>query len=227
MVTKDLCADKGSVIQLDSVSACVNQLTANNACVSNLNANVFQQCGKYRATVAYSAPTTYTLGDKLAFDVILDDPNGNVLIGLPWMSYTAPLSGYYIVTLEIDLNSFVIPSNPILGIPVANPQVLVNGVAFREGFTSFLSFHNAQHSILSGLISLKSGDVVTSSYNALAVSDTGFTILVGSAIASGNGTEAAQSVFKIHYLSSDCSSQPLCTPCVAQTACIPCCPMQS
>ena len=226
MVANDLCSRRGSVIKLDSDSACVDKLVANNACINNLTLGngSLQQCGKYRATVVYSAPTMYNLSDNLAFDVVLDDPNNNIALGLPWTSYTAPLAGYYFVTLEIDLSGFVIPSNPILGTPVANPQVNVNGVPFREGFTSFLSFHNGQHSLLSGLISLKAGDVVTSSYNALALSDTGFTILVGTAIASGNGTEAAQSVFKIHYLSSDCpEGQPSpCLPCAPKLECVPC-----
>lgn len=223
MVSKDLCADKGSVIKLDSDMACVNHLTANDACINNLRANSFQQCGKYRATVVYGAPAAYNLGDLLAFDTILDDPNGNVIIGLPWMSYTAPISGYYMVTVEVDMSAFSIVGDPVLGTPVANPQVKVNGVSFREAYFSFLSFHNSQKSLLSALISLKAGDVVTSDYRALALTDAGFTLLVGTAIASGNGSEAAQSVFKIHYLSSDCSEQPMCMPCVAQTECVPCC----
>lgn len=222
VVTDNLCARHGSVVSLDSNEACINHLKANDACINQLKVNDLQQCGKYRATVAYSVPSMYTLGDKLAFDVVLDDPNGNVVTGLPWTSYTAPLSGYYNFMLEIDLHDFVIAGEPVLGTPVANPKVLVNGAPFRQGFSTFLAFHNGQRSLIAGLMSLKMGDIVTCSYDAVAVNDVGFHNLVGSATISGNGSEADQSAFKIHYLSSDCNESPLCMTCTAKTECVPC-----
>ncbi len=226
-VNHQLCAPSFS-----SPMVCAEQVNATNFCASGLVlANAFQQCGKYRATVVMSTDTLYPLGTDIDFDAVIDDPDGDVTIAP--MEYHAPLSGYYITTVQIDMSGLS-GGAPVLGIPVANLQILVNGVVTRESFTPFLSFHNEQNTTITALMGLKAGDIVTMRYLIYIMSDVlGFTPYVGTIVIKGNGTEANNSIFKIHYLSSDCTSVP-CTPCqpctptpcnVPCTPCATCCNM--
>lgn len=203
-------------------SLCAGDVRATNICANAILANSFEQCGKFRATAAFSMNSTYTLGTPVNFDDILDDPNGNMALGPT--RYIAPRNGYYIVSLQFDQTNLT-GSSLVLGIPVTNLQVLVNGVVFRETFVPYLSFHNAQNATISALISLKTGDVVTSRQNVLVLTDSGFAPYVGTVDVLGDGTEAF-SVFKIHLLSNDCPPQ-LCesacdTICTPTSACLPC-----
>jgi hypothetical protein len=226
-----ICTDKLSV----TGAFATNQFAANSLCASvisganvyatnNLYANDYHT--KYRATVVFNSNANYTLGSIVNFDTILDDPNNNITFAPT--TYTAPKSGYYMVTLQIDQYNLV-TAGPILGLPVGNAQILVNGIVYREGYTPYLSFFNNQKTTITGLISLKAGDKVNSVYKLLTIDQfAGVQDITGTVIVDGTGVEANNSIFKIHYLSSDgnfptppvCKTTPVdCTDCV----CAPCC----
>lgn len=220
----DLCTDNilTSTLRaelLNADNACLKQASIENLCVNTLNVQKANICSPIRATVAFSTDTTYTLGTDINWDVILDDPNGNVTLSPA--EYHVPVSGYYLFTLQVDQNSLVTPS-PILGVPVGSPQVWVNGVEIREGLFPFLTFSNQAENTFTALISLKAGDIVTSRYSVFALSNAGFMTIPGTVIVTGNGTEAHHSVFKIVLLAADCQPVP-CTPCpqIPTITCIP------
>lgn len=181
---------------------------------------------KYRATAVFGADTVYTLGTTLNFDTVLDDPNGNISFGPT--QYTAPKSGYYIVTLQVDQFNLVTPQ-PILGLPVANMTIAVNGVTQREVYTPYLSFLNKQKTTTSALISLNAGDKVSFVYDLLAMDQTsGVVQIPGTVVVEGNGLGSNKSIFKIHYLSSNgpFPTPPTCTPTpvdCSNCVCEPCC----
>jgi hypothetical protein len=169
-----------------------------NACISNLTATNFNPSTSYRATLNYAANTTYTLGSLLNFTNIVDDPNNNVLLA-PTTSYTAPVTGYYDFTFKVNITAITPSSGPILGNPVANPQIFVNGILVREIYAPFISFFNAQSVILDSLITLQKGDVVTMEYNVLAGAGTP---VAGTVNIVGTGVENGNSFFKIILLSA-------------------------
>lgn len=239
-----LCAQQVSATQADLNSACIAKMGADNACIQNLialNAEVTNltanqlcvpgplsvanllNCGKYRASATYSMLTSYSLGADIDFDVILDDPNGNMLAGPS--RYTAPVSGYYSVMLNINEQN-LIPSSgfgPVLGVPAANTQLYVNGILYRETYTSFLAFFAQQKAVLSGILLLNAGDVVTMRYNILALnSASGLVSIPGTIDSQGDGTSANSSIFQIHMLSVNCPD----LPCAPSGQCSPCSPMQ-
>lgn len=200
---------------------CTDQLTANNACITGtLTAGKgFLQCSSYRATVVFTQDTPYTLGDIVDYNLIVDDPNNNVTLN-PF-TYTVPVSGYYILTTQIDQTNLQ-GVNPIIGTPIANLTVKVNGNTFRDTFTPYLAFHNGQDITVTTLISLNAGDLVSVVYNVYVMDDTnGFTPYVGTVLITGNGSEDNATMFKIHYLSSNCTDLP-CTPCQADCTPEPC-----
>lgn len=201
-----------------SPSVCADQLAANNACITGLlKTNNFEQCAKYRATVVFSQNTAYTLDDIVDYDLIIDDPNNDVTLS-PF-TYTAPVSGYYILTTQVDQFNLQ-GANPIIGTPIANLTIYVNGNRFRDTFTPYLSFHNGQKITVTTLISLKAGDLVSVQYNVFVMDDSaGFIPYVGTVMIEGNGSEDNATMFKIHYLSSDCTDLP-CIPC-QPTTCTP------
>lgn len=203
--SKKICTDDVVV----NHCANVHSVCASDLCVSNV-ARINQICGLYRATAIFSMNTTYTLGSPVNFDLVLDDPNNNVTLA-PF-SYTAPVDGYYIAALQVDAIDLA-TADQILGIPVSNIAILVNGIVHRQLFSPFLAFHNQQFTNLTSILSLKAGDVVTSTYNVLIFNDiTGLTTVNGTMTLEGNGSPANQTQFKIHYLSSDCE-RPECPPC--------------
>ncbi len=216
--SKQICADKitvnceASAPKLSADYICANYANTKDLCVTGTaKISKLEVCGVYRATAVYSVDTTITLGTPLAFDDILDDPNHNIISTSP-TTYQAPVSGYYIVTLQVDTLNLA-GTSIIAGIPVGDLRIWVNGQIYRESFVPYLSFHPSTAQTLSALISLKAGDLVASDYNVLVLTDSGFSPYVGTVTSLGNGTEANRSFFKIHYLSSDCNGQPLCNPC--------------
>ncbi len=216
----------GNIINATSLCAtnlvastgCIGQFTANSACVGQLTAADFLQCSKYAATVIFSSNTIYTLGTTVGFDTILDDPNSNVTLAPGYMSYTAPLTGYYIVTVQIDqlgLNG----ANTVVGLPVTNIELFVNGTITRQTFVPYLSFHDAQKGNYSALLGLKAGDVLTTRYNVFVMNDSsGFIPYAGTVTIEGNPGAENASLFKIHLLSVTCDGSP-CTSCA--TGCNP------
>jgi hypothetical protein len=258
MSTAHLCADSLDLSSslcsplLSSPSLCVgsavaDSLNANSVCASNANAasasfqNLLandscfpgvtrvadlRNCGKYRATASVMAPSPYTLGDNLIFNMINDDPNGN-LGQVPYLQYTAPFSGYYDLSFKINQQNLQ-TSDPLLGAPVGVMLVFVNGNLWRELFAPYITFFNSQRNLLTSLISLNAGDLVTFQYKVAAVSGTGgFFEVAGTVDLLGNGTEADSSFVKISLLNFDCPVPP-CDPSVAcdRQLCTPCTPTQ-
>lgn len=225
--------------QVTADTGCINQLKSNVICAETLNAVDFcttgsarfgslEYCQKFRAEVAFSADTLYTLGAPLNFNIVLDDPNGN--ISFAPTTYNVPASGYYLIMLQVDTSNLQ-GADVILGAPVSNPQIIVNGVVHRQTFIPYLTFHNVQFNTYSAILRLNAGDKVTTKHEVLVVTDAGFTPYVGTVIVSGNGTADNESLFVIHYLSSNCPIVPCvptdcgftCEPCT--TTCQPCCPI--
>lgn len=229
----------------DVNTACISTLGSQNACIQNLNAPIanlgnvvannlcvsgelkakVKVCSQYEATAVYSAVTTYNLGDLLNFNLILSNPSG-ALSASP-TTYTAPISGNYIVMFQIDQQNLV-PNptfGPILGVPVANPQIILNGTIHRELYSSYLTFFNQQRSTMTALVKLNVGDLMQFKYKVLAVQQsTGVTEVVGTVDILGNGSTNDQSVVKIELLSVDCGNEPIgCQPVIA---CAPCTPIQ-
>lgn len=199
--------------------ACIHDGSVQNLCANSMNVSDLTWCNKFRATVTLSSVLTYTLGTPVPFDAIIDDPNNNIL---PTGGYTVPRSGYYMATLQL-IASNLRPFNPaqILGTPIANLHIYVNGAPFREIYSPFLAFFNTQNSLLSALLSLKAGDVVTSVLEVISIDQTlGVQNVIGTVDLLGNGTEVDSSIAKIIYLSSDCLTSS-CQPCEVHVPCEP------
>ena len=225
---KDICDDTLTVNTKANIrDLCATTIIASDLYVTGSTRFGGAICQPYKATVTYSINTTYTLGDHIDFDTILDDPNGNVTLA-PF-TYTAPVSGYYMAMLQVDARDFA-GAIPVLGAPVINTIIDVNGLPFRQTYTPFLSFHNGSRSTVSVLMNLNAGDVVACRYLMYVMDDiNGFIPYVGTTLIEGSAVEADKSVFKIHLLSADCGGFPV-TPCefipcgATPTPCVPCLP---
>lgn len=212
IIANAICAKKLSVSE-DFValnarinSECVNNLTAQNMCVTGtLQANSLQICEKYRAFLTFNSAYTYTLGTDVPWDVIVDDPNNNVSF-VPATHYTAPVSGYYVLSTHLDLRNFI-PTNPtqILGSPVAELQTHVNGIAVSEVYSPFLTFFNSQKALLSTIVRLNAGDTVTTRLQVIVVDPTlGQISVPGTIVIDAVGGEQ-NSYWSIHILSENCT----------------------
>jgi hypothetical protein len=206
-------------------AVCASSLNASDACITNtLRVANLLNCGLYRATVTLSTNITYTLGNYIDFDVVLDDPNGDVVTS-PNFAYIAPVSGYYVATLELDQQNLM-PFNgsPILGTPVANPQFFVNGVLAHQSYFPFLTFLNTQKLLATRLVHLHAGDVAQVVLQDIALNQTsGVMDIAGTTDLLGNGTDINTSYLRITLLNVDCAT-PLCTPCTP-TPCQPSTPL--
>lgn len=242
----DLCA--GSIIanKLDLNNACVGNLGVASSCIQNLNANNAKIvnlevndlciagrvkynnpliCDKFGATAVTSSNALYNLGDLLNFDAILSNPSGAMSVSPS--TYTAPVSGNYILMLQIDQNN-LIPNpgfGPILGTPFANPQILVNGIVHREIFSSYMPFFNEQKTILTVLLTLAKNDKVQFKFNVLAISESsGLVAVPGTISILGDGTADDKAIVRIQLSSVICPpDEPPCDPVVP---CDPCQPQQ-
>jgi hypothetical protein len=201
-----VCADRLGV----NDSACIATLTSNDIQVDTLcvtgQVRLNEICGRYRAVARLSADTLYTLGDPINFDLIVDDPDGDVTLA-PF-EYHVPVSGYYIINMQVNQRDLA-AADPILGTPTANLQLLVNGNPARDVMSPFLTFSNQQQSNMSAVLRLNAGDVVTARYLVDILTDTGFQFLVGTVILE-DGVTATEIV--VHYLSSICEAPIPCTP---------------
>lgn len=224
---KDLAADNFCTENVVSKSACTDNLNVNqNGCISTLTSSDIQTsdlcvtnkarinefCGKFNAFALLSVDTNYNLGDFINFDFIEDDPNGNITLS-PNFMYTAPVSGYYVVTLQVIQNSLVTTS-PVLGVPMAHSQLLLNGQVVREVFTPYLTFSNQQKGIVTSVFRLNAGDTVQGAYQVLQLTDAGISPVTGTIILKGGDHNT---LFAVHYLSSDCNpvdcAPRTCQPC--------------
>ncbi len=225
IATNTICANQINIAnalcvpEINSPSICTQQLVTTDACVGGtLKVNQLDLCMRYKASVTFSTDTLYPLGTPFAYDVILDDPNGNISL-VPFTTYTVPESGYYIAMLQTDETQLISPLT-ILGAPIARSEILVNGALFRFSYFPFLTFFDQQRSTHTVIMSLNAGDVVSVQYNVLAGSSSGVILIPGTVVAAGNGTESTHCVFKIHYLSSKCDDgSPVCPPCSSLVPC--------
>lgn len=245
LALKDLCAKKIRAKQglfreicaerIKSESICTRNLGVENVAIANVcaadintttlcvtgTARLNEICGLYRASAEFLADVPYTLGDPVNFDDIVDDPNGN--ISLAPFYYTVPVSGYYIATVQIDTVGLD-GSNVILGTPVAQLNLLVNGVERRRAFCPYLTFNDTQQTDLSFLLLVNAGDRITIDYKVLVVDQaTGTVPYVGTTNIVGGDN---RTIFKIHYLSSTCTPNAGCQSCSfipvpCTTECIP------
>lgn len=212
--TRDLClnnihANFGTFPQL-----CTDHISSNGICV---NGNV-EHCTQYKAYLSFSNATLYTLGADMDWDTIVDDPNGNVALGPT--RYIVPKTGYYSVTFETGLKDLQGPA-VIPGIPVVRLEIVVNGLLSLKGNTTFLSFGELQHSVISGVIRLNAGDDVRTRLRLFYLDPmTGAQPFLGTvvldAVDLGVSQPNTETFFTIHYLSSDCPVE--CPPCTQ----IPC-----
>ncbi len=214
--SKSICAENLGVTHAVAFNnVCANTISGVNLCLTG-TARLNEVCGLYRASAQFAADTNYTLGNPVDFDVAIDDPNNN--LSFAPFSYTVPVSGYYIASVQIDTRD-IVGSDVILGTPVGNLQLRINGTERRQAFSPFLTFHNAQQTDLTFLLLLDAGDKVTASFDVLIVGPSGTTPYAGSSTLVGGDR---RTIFKIHYLSSTCSPG-LCPPCTVtpcETSCI-------
>jgi len=211
-----ICTDTITINQdLNAHDICSQTISTNDLCVSG-SARIKQICGTYRAWAQYSVDTTYTLGDLLNFDNIVDNPDGD-LTNAPTV-FTAPVPGYYMLTLSIHQLGISPDTGIILGSPTAILSIYINDVLQTKSYFPYLTFFNEQDSTMSSLLRLQSGDKVTAVYDVFTVDQVMGAISVsGTAVIRGG---SGASLFAIHYLSSDCDA-PTCTPCEPSTA-LPC-----
>lgn len=213
---------KSKKVETESLNAnllCAQSGTINSLCVNDLSVVNLKTApaAQYRAFVDFAADMNYVLGGNINFDTIVDDPNNNV--ALSPFSYTAPVGGYYSVTLQVDQQNLV-TLNPLLGVPTAHLKIYVNGVLARDATVPFLTFSNQQKSNIGSLLILNAGDVVTAQYSVDQLSNSGLSPVNGSVTILGG---ANATLFGIHFLSALVNSggpSVVCSPCPAvQTPC--------
>ncbi len=187
-------------LNVNTNTLCARTGTINTLCVDNLQvSNPVGNDTKYKAAVTVAADINYTLGTPVDWNVILDDPNGNVALG-PF-SYTVPVTGYYELDFHLKSNTLA-GAQTITGIPVGLLNILINGNPLRQLQSPFLSFSNDQNANLSSLVILSAGDVITMTYDTLVYVQVGGLIkYVGTINLEGNGAFAGESGFIIHFLS--------------------------
>lgn len=204
-----------------SNSICAQTANFGTACINNLTVGNLNHCVKWRAAVTNSADIVYNLGSPINWNSVLDDPNSNV--SLSPFTYTVPASGYYLLTLHIDINSLA-GGSIIAGSPISITEILVNGNELRSQFSPFLSFNDQQSTSLTSLCLLNAGDVLTTIFNILIFDQSsGLIPYIGTVALKSNGQFAGQSGFGIHYLSSLNCTQQICPQCPQVT--IPCMPV--
>lgn len=218
-VAYNLQASHIDALGINTNDFCAQRATINTLCVSDLTARGFDVCQDYRAAVTSSGPFNYILGTPIQWDVLVDDPNGNVAFG-PF-SYTVPVTGYYAFTFHLK-SSNLSGANVISGIPVGLLTMLINGLPLREQQAPYLAFSNLQKANLTAIVILNAGDVLTMSYDALVLDETlGLIKYVGTVTLDGAFPD--RSGFEIHYLSSlNCEPCIPCQPVI--TTCVPCVP---
>jgi hypothetical protein len=229
----DLCVTDG--VSTDNI--CVNQAQIDGLWTDYIAASTIaingtlEHCTPYKAHLSLSTTTVYHLGDEINWDVILDDPNGDVIAGPT--RYVVPKTGYYLMTLGVTANQLEDDnSNDVIaGIPVVRPEIVVNDIRTVKAMKTFLSFGSEfQSSVLSGVFPLQAGDEVTCRYRVFHIDALlGITPFDGIVDLQGFGSQGqpdSNTYFIIHYLSSFCpvDQQPNpveCQPCLPVT-CPPC-----
>jgi hypothetical protein len=220
LVAKSACVTALQATTLAVQTETVNNLCAvnaniNNLCVQNLTSTNQVNCVKWRADVTLSGNVNYTLGTPIAWNVVLDDPNSNVVLS-PF-SYTVPVTGYYDLSFYVSSDTLA-GAGVLAGTPIGLLTILTNGNILRQFQSAYLSFSGLQTANLGSLVLLNAGDVLTMNYSVLTMDAVnGLVPFTGTVSMKGNGTFPAQSGFAIHYLSSLNCTTPAgatCTPCI-------------
>jgi hypothetical protein len=213
---RQLFADQIATNTICSQFGNFNQINTGTLCATNLN-----NCTPYKAFLGFQEDTAYVLSTTINFDNIIDDPNGDVSL-IPYARYTAPVSGYYMLTVQVDSTDLT-GTELITGNPVGEIEIRDNGDILRSSFTPYLSFFDTQKSTYSTLVKLEAGDELTIIYNLLVMdSSSGAKHYDGSLTLEAEvGLGNPGTIFAIHYLSSDCPE--LCgAPCEpVEVACSP------
>lgn len=198
---------------------CTTSIQAQNICV---NGNV-EQCTCFKGIAGVDPEYTYTLGNPIIFNTIIDDPCHNfVQTATEGTVFIAPRSGYYIVELETTFRDLQGPT-VISGVPVVENTIVVNGLPRREGRYSFLAFSNDQVNDTTALVRLAKGDKIGGLMNILVqdpfagqVRYPGTVTMDGAPITNDS---LGGTLLSVHYLSSDCPI--VCNPCVPLPVCQP------
>lgn len=215
----NLCSNTINSNALCAALACTQNIWSDNsitgtACVSTQ----LYQCSYLSARAAVSTNTTYTLGTPINFDQIESDPSGSILSSPT--RYKAPVSGTYILTVQINQQNLQ-GNDLIIGTPVVDLEVYVDGFLRRQTAFPYLTFNDAQSSLSSSLIFLEAGEELYSVYRVLVLDpSSGLVNYTGTVDLIGAPTPAGfRSFMAIHYLSSACDTLP-CEPC--PLTCIEC-----
>lgn len=215
-----LCAEHGDIDKLKTDHLWTNKLLANCAMIDHLYTPHY--CSKYKATAILSQPLIgFQLNNRVKFDAIIDDPNGNIDNSGDKTQYIAPISGYYIATLDLDVSNLN-GSKVITGTPTTHLTIVKNGHAQAHCDYPVLTFNTSQNSVLTALMHLNAGDVIDCHLQVFVIDPTtGFTSYQGT-VDLANPTSPihpdAVSYFMIHNLSADCDygchcPPPPCGPC--------------
>jgi hypothetical protein len=209
-LTQDLCAFRAALRSLCVERECVSHLSTNTLNVTDTICLQGDYCVSYRSFMSIGVNTNFVLGSGIPFDSIVDDPNHNITLNNPSF-YTAPRSGYYIVTASIAETNLT-GSTVFTGVPTADIEVLVNGVIRLRERNAYLSFSKLQTSIVSGLLILNAGDEVSVNYQLFILDPVlGEIPYVGSVTLISAGP--SQTYMATHYLSSLCPTPSPCQTC--------------
>lgn len=219
-----ICAQNSAVANEQVQSATIDNLCATIAnitdlCVTNLQAPNWKPCNTHRAYLALTANASYTLGDSITFDAIIDDPSN--MVSISPTRFTVPLSGYWQFNISVsatDLAGTVL----IAGVPVAYLSVFVNGISRQSSAIPFLSFATNVKAALACDLILNAGDIVTATLDIqILTAAGGLTNYVGTMLLNGGplASTVNPSSMNIVLLTELCAGD-------APITCIPCQPVQ-
>gem|GEM_PF-2660112 len=220
ITTNTVCAQLGALSLI-----CTTSIQAQNICV---NGNL-EQCTCWKAVAGVDPAYTYTFGDPIIFNTIIDDPCLSFLqTATEGTVYVAPRNGYYLVEFETNFRDLA-GTTVITGVPVVQNTITVNGLPRRIGRYAILTFSLDQINSTAGLIHLNKGDRVGGRLHMLVQDPTLGQIAYQGTVLLDGGTPVDQTspggtLLIVHYLSSDCPvecGQP-CPSLPCQTVSIDC-----
>lgn len=144
---------------------------------------------------------SYTLGSKVNFGQINDNPGGNINISGIIPGYVVPVAGYYMVSIGLTSNNLII-SEITLSNPVCQVEVVKNNTVVFRAYQPMVTTGSLNHHTLTGVIRAQVGDMLCASYTAWAIKLNGsFGSVAGRANLLG-GTGGIASFMRVHYISS-------------------------
>jgi hypothetical protein len=184
--------------KLEARKACLHEACIDHLTVNHLSAPSFSQCNLVRGQVQ-AASYVYTLGAAVAWATVSDDPSS--MYSVSGSGYVIPAVGYYDASAYLNLSSLM-GAVPVVGIPVANVALCVNGTPTVQTYIPFLSFSSKQVSSLSSSLLLAVGDLVTITFNVIYLD-----AVAGELSYVGTMQLSPPSFFSLIYLSSLCTSK--------------------